>query len=98
MPSRLRRLCRREISPYPQFYVDLSFTIVWSDSDLAYLRCGQCSFLLQNFYHPEHAGNFMMHLLVGDVEASPSRFRLSRLLSPVADMVAVEAEAMAVVV
>jgi hypothetical protein len=51
------------------FYGDLSFTIAWSDSDLAYLRCGHCSFLLQNFYRPEHADNFMMHLLVGDVEA-----------------------------
>jgi uncharacterized glyoxalase superfamily protein PhnB len=59
----------RDFALSKQFYVDLSFTIVWSDSDLAYLRCGQCSFLLQNFYHPEHAGNFMMHLLVGDVEA-----------------------------
>ena len=48
---------------------DLGFTIAWSDSDLAYLRCGDCSFLLQNFYHPDHAGNFMMHLLVADVEA-----------------------------
>jgi uncharacterized glyoxalase superfamily protein PhnB len=52
-----------------QFYEDLGFTIAWSDSDLAYLRCGDCSFLLQNFYHPEHAANFMMHLLVPDVEA-----------------------------
>ena len=40
-----------------------------SDDDLAYLRHGDCSFLLQNFYNPEHAGNFMMHLLVADVEA-----------------------------
>jgi hypothetical protein len=29
-------------------YDDLSFTIAWSGSDLAYLRCGDCSFLLQN--------------------------------------------------
>jgi uncharacterized glyoxalase superfamily protein PhnB len=52
-----------------RFYEDLGFTIAWSDSDIAYLRCGDCSFLLQNFYSPEHAGNFMMHLLVNDVEA-----------------------------
>ena len=59
----------RDFALSKQFYVDLSFTIAWSDSHLAYLRCGQCSFLLQNFYHPEHAGNFMMHLLVTHVEA-----------------------------
>ena len=36
---------------------------------LAYLHAGDCSFLLQQFYVPEHAGNFMMHLLVADVDA-----------------------------
>jgi catechol 2,3-dioxygenase-like lactoylglutathione lyase family enzyme len=59
----------RDFALSKQFYEDLGFTIAWSDPDLAYLRCGDCSFLLQNFYHPEHAGNFMMHLLVADVEA-----------------------------
>ena len=59
----------RDFALSKQFYEDLGFTIAWADSDLAYLRCGDCSFLLQNFYHPEHAGNFMMHLLVPDVEA-----------------------------
>jgi catechol 2,3-dioxygenase-like lactoylglutathione lyase family enzyme len=52
-----------------QFYEDFGFAIAWSDADLAYLRCGDCSFLLQNFYNPEHAGNFMMHMLVVDVDA-----------------------------
>ena len=54
-----------------QFYEDLGFTIAWSDSDLAYLRCGDCSFLLQNFYHPEHAGNFMK---VNSASVKPKRF------------------------
>jgi len=31
-------------------YGDLGFTIAWSDDDLAYMRYGECSFLLQNFY------------------------------------------------
>jgi hypothetical protein len=52
-----------------RFYEDLGFTIEWSDADLAYVRCGDCSFLLQNFYNPEHAGNFMMRMLVPDVDA-----------------------------
>jgi hypothetical protein len=28
-----------------------------------------CSFLLQHFYDPAHAGNFMMHLRVTDADA-----------------------------
>ena len=52
-----------------RFYQDLGFELVWSSDDLAYLRRGNSSFLLQNFYKKEHADNFMMHLLVKDVEA-----------------------------
>jgi hypothetical protein len=58
----------RDFALSKQFYEDMGFIIAWSDSDLAYLRCGDCSFLLQNFYKPEHAGNFMMHLLVPHVQ------------------------------
>jgi hypothetical protein len=46
------------------FYQDLGFDLAWSSEDLAYLRHGNSSFLLQNFYKKEHADNFMMHLLV----------------------------------
>jgi catechol 2,3-dioxygenase-like lactoylglutathione lyase family enzyme len=52
-----------------RFYSDLGFTVPWSSDDLAYLHAGNCSFLLQKFYVAEHAANFMMHLLVADVEA-----------------------------
>jgi len=52
-----------------QFYQDLGFETPWSSDDLAYFHCGNSSFLLQNFYVKEHADNFMMHLLVEDVEA-----------------------------
>jgi len=51
------------------FYRDLEFEVAWSTDDLASLRNGDSKFLLQNFYNKEHAGNFMMHLLVEDVEA-----------------------------
>ena len=51
------------------FYQDLAFDLVWSSEDLAYLRHGASNILLQNFYKKEHADNFMMHLLVKDVEA-----------------------------
>ena len=59
----------RDFELSKQFYADLGFTIVWSSPDLAYVRHGNASFLLQNFYVPEHAENFMMHMLVEDVEA-----------------------------
>jgi catechol 2,3-dioxygenase-like lactoylglutathione lyase family enzyme len=50
-----------------QFYQDLGFELAWSDDDLAYLRNGPSSFLLQKFNPPPD--NFMMHLLVEDVDA-----------------------------
>jgi catechol 2,3-dioxygenase-like lactoylglutathione lyase family enzyme len=59
----------RDFSLSKQFYEDLGFTIVWSSDDLAYVRHENASFLLQNFYVSAHADNFMMHLLVEDVEA-----------------------------
>lgn len=52
-----------------RFYRDLGFDLAWSDDQLPYFRHGSSSFLLQNFYNAAHAGNFMMHLLVEDVEA-----------------------------
>lgn len=58
----------RDFALSRQFYQDLGFTMAWSDDDLAYMRCGESSFLLQNFFQPEHAGNFMMHMLVRTVD------------------------------
>ena len=59
----------RDFALSKQFYQDLGFELAWSDDDLAYMRHGNSSFLLQNFYNDVHAGNFMMHLLVTDVDA-----------------------------
>jgi catechol 2,3-dioxygenase-like lactoylglutathione lyase family enzyme len=59
----------RDFAVSKQFYQDLGFELAWSSDDLAYLRSGVSSFLLQKFYNKEHADNFMMHLLVEDVEA-----------------------------
>lgn len=52
-----------------RFYQELGFSLAWSSEQLAYFHHGNSSFLLQNFYVKEHADNFMMHLLVEDVEA-----------------------------
>jgi Glyoxalase/Bleomycin resistance protein/Dioxygenase superfamily len=62
VPSKDFALCK-------QFYQDFGFELAWSSDDLAYLRNGNSSFLLQKFYNKEHADNFMMHLLVEDVGA-----------------------------
>ena len=59
----------RDFALSKRFYADLGFAIPWSDDDLAYVHAGNASFLLQNFYVKEHADNFMMHLLVEDVES-----------------------------
>jgi uncharacterized glyoxalase superfamily protein PhnB len=54
---------------------------VWSSDELAYVRHGDASFLLQNFYVREHADNFMMDLLVEDVEAWWRHVQASNLQS-----------------
>ena len=58
----------RDFNLSKQFYQDLGFDLLWSSDDLAYMQRGDCSFLLQNYYVKEHADNFMMHLLVDDVD------------------------------
>ena len=58
----------RDFELSKRFYADLGFSIPWSGDDLAYLHVGNCSFLLQKFHAAGHADNFMMHLLVPDVE------------------------------
>ena len=59
----------RDFALSKRFYQDLGFNLAWSSEDLACFRQGNASFLLQNFYVSEHADNFMMHMLVEDVES-----------------------------
>ena len=54
----------RSLADSIAFYEALGFEVPWRSDDLAYVRHGETSFLLQQFYVPEHANNFMMHLLV----------------------------------
>ena len=51
-----------------RFYQDLGFVLRSSDDDLACMHHGNSSFLLQNFCVKDLADNFMMHLLVEDVD------------------------------
>ena len=59
----------RDFELSKKFYLDLGFEVPWSDSQLAYVRFQNCSFLLQNFYIKEHAENFVMHLLVESADS-----------------------------
>ena len=52
-----------------QFYRDIGFTMASEGGGVAYFHHGHASFLLQDFCVEEHMNNFMMHLLVEDVDA-----------------------------
>jgi catechol 2,3-dioxygenase-like lactoylglutathione lyase family enzyme len=58
----------RDFERSKQFYLQLGFEIPWSSADLAYVRYGETSFLLQSFYEAAHTSNFQMHLLVENVD------------------------------
>jgi uncharacterized glyoxalase superfamily protein PhnB len=59
----------KDLAVSKQFYSDLGFTLVWSNDDIAQFQIGSYTFLLQKFYVPEHANNFMMALRVEDADA-----------------------------
>ena len=50
-----------------QFYQDVGFTMASDESVIPYFYHGDCSFLLQDFYEPVHAQNFVIHMLVEDI-------------------------------
>jgi uncharacterized glyoxalase superfamily protein PhnB len=52
-----------------EFYETLGFRAQVLDKKLASLTLGSFSFLLQDFFVPEWAENFMMHLMVGNLDA-----------------------------
>ena len=51
-----------------RFYGDLGFATGYNDGNLALLRRGRLTFLLQNFHVPAHADNFVMQLMVDDLD------------------------------
>lgn len=52
-----------------KFYKDIGFTMASEGGGVAYFYRSSASFLLQDYYLAELANNFMMHILVEDVEA-----------------------------
>ena len=51
-----------------RFYHDLGFHESWGNDQACELELEGFRFLLQNFYVKDHAGNFMMSLLVEDAD------------------------------
>lgn len=51
-----------------RFYADMGFTLASDTEGIAYFHHGSAAFLLQRFYDERHAANFMMHLLVEEVD------------------------------
>jgi hypothetical protein len=52
-----------------QFYADFGFRVEPLGDSLAAMHLGLHSFLLQDYYVEEWAGNFVMHMLVDDLDA-----------------------------
>lgn len=52
-----------------QFYKDIGFTMASEGGGVAYFHFEHVSFLLQDFCADSFAENFMMHMLVEDVDA-----------------------------
>ena len=52
-----------------RFYEDLGFEVVWSGHGATELRIEGFSFFLQNYYQKEWADNFMIQLMVADLDA-----------------------------
>lgn len=58
----------RDFELSKQFYRDLGFTMASEGGGVAYFHHGHASFLLQDFCVENHITNFMMHLLVENVD------------------------------
>ena len=52
-----------------RFYTALGFHLNWAEGDLAEFELFGHRFLLQNFFEPAWAGNFMLHIRVDDAAA-----------------------------
>jgi len=82
----------RGLAESMDFYRALGFGATMESDALAHLCYGRTAFLLSQFYNPEHANNFAMHMLVANaddwyknVEASGVVTRYSVRLSPPED-------------
>lgn len=59
----------RDFALSQRFYQALGFRLTRAEDDVAFLKLGSFSFILQNFYKPEFAGNFMMQMMLRNLDA-----------------------------
>lgn len=64
-----------------QFYKDLGFTMASEGGGTAYFQFGHGSFLLQDFFAESLAENFVMHILVEDVDSWWNHVQASGVIS-----------------
>jgi uncharacterized glyoxalase superfamily protein PhnB len=64
-----------------QFYQDLGFKMAFEGGGIAHFHFGGASFLLQDFCAESFAENFMMHLLVEDVDSWWDQIQASGVLT-----------------
>lgn len=69
----------RDFAQSRRFYQDIGFTLASDSGGIAYFHHGECAFLLQDFHVEALAHNFMMHLLVEDVDAWHAQLREARI-------------------
>lgn len=50
------------------FYQEIGFELAWRSDEVSLLRNGDFGFLLQNFFVPTFGENFMMQLIVEDLD------------------------------
>ncbi|WP_222619311.1 VOC family protein [Undibacterium hunanense] len=58
----------RDFNTALSFYQDMGFEVASNQGGFAYLKYDNCSFMLQDFYVAEHSNNFMMHILVDNLD------------------------------
>jgi 2-C-methyl-D-erythritol 4-phosphate cytidylyltransferase len=80
----------RDLPRSRSFYEALGFKMTGDYGDVVHMQRGATMFLLQNFYEPAHANNFMMSLVTEDLDAW---YALAR---PVAERFGTKVEAPAV--
>ncbi len=59
----------RDLALSKRFYAALGFSVTHEETELAILKQGSFSFILQDFYVQALAENFMLQMLVRDLDA-----------------------------
>ena len=75
----------RDFALSQRFYEALGFSREFAQGKLAGYRMGQTAFLLQDFFEPAHAANFMMHLTLDDLQTFWARLEQEGVLGRFAE-------------